>query len=158
MEKNEALAKAREIITRVNVSALITLDPHGFPTVRPMGTLKVDEDFTVWFATSAHSAKCEEIAANPKVSVYWEQGGEDMGNYGWVLVKGIAELLRDEPTLDRFWRDEWVTYFPQGRSDPTYAIMRVTGCCLKVLPIGGHAAQTVPLDPGCACCGATCEE
>ena len=156
MDKATAVASARELIEKVPVSALITIDEHGFPSARPMGTLPVDDDMTVWYACSSESAKCEQIAANEKVSIYWEMADETMEGYGWVLLKGTAEVLQDAETLDRFWDDEWVRYFPGGRSDPTYAILKVTPCCLRMLSPGSMEDVTIPIAPGCCC--AECRE
>jgi general stress protein 26 len=157
MDKATAVAKARGLIDRVPVSALITIDEHGFPSARPMGTLTVDDDMVVWYACSGKSAKCEQIAANERVSGYWELAAEGMEGFGWVVLKGTAEVLQDEETLDRFWNDEWVQYFPGGRSDPTYAILKVTPCCLRMLSPGEMEEATVPIAPDC-CCAGGCQE
>lgn len=156
MAKDTAIAKARELIEKVPVSVLITIDEHGFPSARPMGTLPVDDDMVVWYACSGKSAKCEQVGANNKVSIYWEAAGAGMEGYGWALLKGTAEVLQDEETLDRFWNDEWVRYFPGGRSDPTYAILKVTPCCLRMLSPGEMEEATVPIASDC-CCAEDCQ-
>lgn len=153
MDKETAVTKAREIIEKVPISALITIDEHGFPSARPMGTLPTDGDMTAWCVCSSTSAKCAQIAANEKVSIYWELAGAGMGGYGWVLLKGTAELLQDDATLARFWTEDWRRYFPDGRHDPTYAILKVTPCCLRMLSPGEMQETTVPIGSDCCCSG-----
>ena len=146
MDKTEALAKAHEAIEQAPISILMTHGLDGFPTARPMGTLCVEEDFTVYYATAAQLAKCAQIEANPKAAVYWPNLGED--GYGWAMAKGEAELTADPAVLDRFWKDEYVRYFPEGRNDPTYIIIRVRPRSLTVLAGGvDDAPVTVDLGP-----------
>jgi len=133
MDKSDAASEAHEIIKDVPVSILITHGKDGFPAARPMGHLLVGEDFTIYFATSTELAKCGEIEADPKAAVYWEKAGQDMHGYAWVMVQGTAELTQEREVLDRFWDDSFTHYFPKGRSDPTYVIIRVTPKRLTVL-------------------------
>ncbi len=146
MGKSEAMSQAHEIIKDVPVSILITCGEDGFPAARPMGHLAVEEDFTVYFATATTLAKCGQIEANPKVAVYWEKAGQDMHGYAWVMVQGTAELTQERAVLDRFWDDSFTHYFPKGRTDPTYVIIRVTPTRLTVLSgVPDMRAQVVPL-------------
>ena len=138
MEKAEAIAAAHSLIDQTPVSILITHDGGGFPSARPMGTLVVDDDLTVWFATATTLAKCQQIEANAKVAVYWECVGEAMESYRWVQVQGQAELTRDEALRHRFWRDGFEQYFPQGKDDPTYILIKIVPTKLTVLPGGSH--------------------
>jgi general stress protein 26 len=49
------------------------------------------------------------------------------------MLKGEAELTKDPQVLDRFWRDEFTRYFPGGRNDPEYIIIRIAPKTLTVL-------------------------
>jgi general stress protein 26 len=133
MEKSNAASEALEIIRDVPVSILITHGKDGFPAARPMGHLLVEDDLTVYFATSTRLAKCGQMKANPNVAVYWEKAGRDRHGYAWVMVQGTAELTQERGVLDRFWDDSFTHYFPEGRSDPRYVIIRVTPKRLTVL-------------------------
>ncbi len=147
MDKSEAMSKALEIIRDVPVSILITLGEDGFPAARPMGHLLVEDDFTVYCATSTKLAKCRQIEAEPKVAVYWEKAGRDTHGYAWVMVQGTAELTQEREVLDRFWDDSFTHYFPEGRTDPTYVIIRVRPKRLTVLSEAPDMrAEVVALD------------
>jgi general stress protein 26 len=131
MDRAEALAAAHAAIKAAPVSILITNGLDGYPAARPMGTLAVEEDLTVYYATGASMDKCAQIAASGQAAVYWPNLGE--GGYGWVMLKGEAELTKDPQVLDRFWRDEFTRYFPGGRNDPEYIIIRIAPKTLTVL-------------------------
>lgn len=147
MDKSEALSKAHEVTRDVPVSILITYGEDGFPAGRPMGHLLIEEDFTVYFATATTLAKCGQIEAEPKVAVYWEKAGQDMQGYAWVMAQGTAELTRERSVLDRFWDDSFKHYFPEGKTDPTYVIIRVKPARLTVFAGGTEMkAEVVSLE------------
>jgi len=87
-----------------------------------MQTVLVDADFAVWFATGRASDKCRQIAADPRVTVYWQQ--PDVWHYG--EISGVAEVVDTPEARHRFWQDDWSQYFPGGRDDPQYVLIRVT--------------------------------
>jgi general stress protein 26 len=118
------------------VSVLITLDHDGFPAARQMGTLVVDDDFTVWYATATTTAKCGQIEGNPKVTVYWPICDQCQPGFGHVIVRGLAELTEDQALRDRFWDDSFVKYFPQGKTDPTFILIKVKPVTLSTYLCG----------------------
>jgi general stress protein 26 len=145
MEQATPLAPIHAAVQTAPISILITNGLDGFPAARPMGTLCVEEDFTVYYATVASMDKCAQIRADPKAAVYWPNLGES--GYGWVLLKGQAELTTEPAVLDRFWKEEYVRYFPQGRDDPSYIIIRIRPHALTALTGGmDDPPQTLPLE------------
>jgi len=140
MDKQQAIAAALAAIKDAPISILITRGLDGYPAARPMGTLLVEDDCTVYYATLSTMDKCAQIAADPKAAVYWPNLGE--GGFAWVMVKGEAELTQEPDVLDRFWKDEFVRYFPGGRNDPAYTIIRVKPARLTLLT-GGVDSPTV---------------
>ncbi|MBM3501699.1 MAG: hypothetical protein FJX74_23850 [Armatimonadetes bacterium] len=144
MDRSEALVAAHASIKDAPISILITHGLDGYPAARPMGTLLVEDDLTVYYATLSTMDKCAQIAAEPKAAVYWPNLGE--GGFAWVMVKGEAEVTQAPEVLDRFWKDEFVRYFPGGRTDPTYAIIRLRPASLTLLAGGiDDATVTVSL-------------
>jgi general stress protein 26 len=63
-----------------------------------------------------------EIKANPQVSVV-------MSNYKVhkdIRYHGKIDILTDQPTKDRLWQDEWKKFYPQGKTDPNYIVLKFT--------------------------------
>ena len=147
MDTTESMAQAHGLVKDVPVSILITHGEDGFPAARPMGHLAVEEDFTVYFATSTALAKCSQIKSNPNVAVYWQKAGQDMQGYAWAMVQGTAELTQERAVLDRFWDDSFTHYFPEGKTDPTYVIIKVRPTRLTVLA-GGPDMKAQVIDLG----------
>jgi len=114
--KNEALEFARS----ANVSVLSTVSKAKSVNARVMQIVKVDDDFTVWYTSSRLTDKISEIKNDRKVCVV-------MSNYKIktdIRYHGTIEILDDQKTKDRFWQDEWARYYPQGKTDPNYLVLK----------------------------------
>jgi len=114
------MRKAQQIVAEHPNSVLITIDEAGQPVDRVMWTAKLGEDMTVYYATSLNSAKVRRIGANPKVLVMW------IGTAKYVSLRGTAEVTTDRAILDELWRDSFSPYFRGGRTDPNYAVIKIT--------------------------------
>lgn len=118
---------AREIMANSNTCALITVDSLNRSRVRMMGTLKPDEDFTVWFGTNPNSRKVVQINQNPEVTVYYTE--EE--NSGYVMLQGTAQLVNDIKEKEIHWRDQWKEFYPNYPDD--YILIKVIPNWLEVV-------------------------
>jgi len=114
------VSKAQSMIGEHPNSVFITIDEAGQPVDRVMWTAKLGEDMTVYYATGLNSAKVRRIAANPKVLVMW------IGSSKYVSLRGTAEVTTDRAILDQLWRESFAPYFSGGRTDPNYAVIKIT--------------------------------
>jgi len=110
---------AREFISAHPICHLATVD-NGQPWCRAMYTNRLDDDFTVWFASFANSNKIGQLNANPRVCLSYFAGGCD------VRLFGSAEILTDQPAKDAIWRPELARFFPLGTADPELVVLKVT--------------------------------
>ena len=85
-----------------------------------MQMARVDEDFTVWFATFADSNKARQIKADSRVFLSYYHDVED------VHLAGHGEILDDQATKDDIWWEMLAKFFPGGSSDPNYVVLKVT--------------------------------
>ena len=121
MKAQEIRRLLRELIAECSSANLITIGPEGYARGRLMGDGNVGDDWIFWYATYTSSRKVAEIAANPKVTLFYERKRDQ----AFACVMGEAEVRTDEPIKDEYWRDEWREYWPQGRTDPNYCIVLV---------------------------------
>jgi general stress protein 26 len=125
MGETETKNRAREIAAKAVNGVLMTVDEHGFPHPRTMWTAGIDDDFTTYFVTGRPLEKCKQIAANPKVCIYWTgTEGEHIG-WSYVLLKGEATVTDDQALRDRFWNGMLAQYYPAGKVDPNYVVIVV---------------------------------
>ena len=77
---------------------------------------------TSYFSTSRASGKVRDILSNPSVSVYYSDPSRTRG----IELRGQTELIDDVEIKQALWQDEWRIYWPAGRDDPDYVILRLT--------------------------------
>ena len=125
MNDQEVKTRAREIIGKSPFPAFATVDERGYPQMRAMMPVLVEDDFTLYYITSRMASKCRQIAANPKVSTLWTHVVDPMKEWASVLVKGAAVISDDRALRERFWMEELRSIFPAGIDDPNYVILIV---------------------------------
>ncbi len=144
MSSGNARSCLRGMIHASPVSLLVTNTPDGSPAVRPLQTLQVDEHFAIWYATGRSSGKCTQIAADNRVTVYWQHVAPDRAAWDYGCICGTAEVLDDQQLRDRFWEDEWTRHFPGGKTDPEYVLIKVTpkwGKCTHMPDLTVHTTE-----------------
>ncbi|HEX4242844.1 MAG TPA: pyridoxamine 5'-phosphate oxidase family protein [Steroidobacteraceae bacterium] len=114
-------AKVVEIVRRIRIGMLTTLDHGGEFHARPVQTLEVEGIEALWFFTDWSSPKVDEVRADARVSV----GYADPGSGAFVAVAGTARMLRDEERARRLWTPTQLAYYPDGPGDARLALLRV---------------------------------
>jgi general stress protein 26 len=110
---------AKNIIKSTRFCALITLDDSGHPQARTMDPFSPEEDMTIWFGTNVKSRKVQEIRNDSRVTIYYEEPN----GAGYVVVKGKAIIVDDQDKKEKYWKEEWATFYPDQRS--TYTLIKV---------------------------------
>lgn len=121
MDNEAAKPALRELIAECTSVNLITSGPEGYARGRLMGDMNVGDDWVFWYATYTSSRKINEIAANTKVTLFYERKRDQ----AFACVMGRAEVFTDRTTKEGYWRPDWLAYWPSGASDPNYCIVKV---------------------------------
>lgn len=109
-----ALVKDHPIASVANVA-------DGKPWVRVMVTARATDSLELFFATYAWSNKVGQLESDPSVCLtYLDHRGRD------ARVFGTAEFLHDQQIKDELWDDSWAQYYPGGKVDEGYIVMKVT--------------------------------
>jgi general stress protein 26 len=115
------LAKLGELIRDIRVALLTTTDRDGVLHTRPVQTLQVEADGTLWFFTDWSSPKVDEIHHDVRVSL----GYADPANNVYVAVIGSGRLIRDIQKAKELWSIGQRAYYPKGPEDERLALLRV---------------------------------
>jgi len=107
-QRIQQISAARTLIQSVAVCALITLDGRGLPNVRSMSPFQPDSNMVIWFGTNIHSRKVKEIKQNPRVTIYYPAPDQS----GYVVIRGMAELIDDKAKKEQYWKPEWQSFYP----------------------------------------------
>jgi general stress protein 26 len=115
------LAKLVELIREIRVALLTTVDRDGRFHTRPVQTLQVEGDGSLWFFTDWSSPKVDELHHDVRVSL----GYADPTRNVYVAVSGSGSLLRDIQKAKQLWSIEQRAYYPEGPEDERLALLRV---------------------------------
>jgi general stress protein 26 len=114
--------KLRELIESVQIALLTTIDLDGCLHTRPVETLRVEPDGTLWFFTDWHSPKANELRQDVRVSVGYAHPAKST----YVAVSGTGRLLRDTTKARELWTPTQRAWYPQGVEDERLALLCVT--------------------------------
>jgi len=92
-------AEQRDYIAAARTLTLCSSGPRGYPHAVAMWFV-VDDDGTVWMTTYRKAQKAVNLARDPKVALHIESG-ETYETLKGVLIRGDAELVRDEQVVFR---------------------------------------------------------
>ena len=116
---DDDIATIGAIISSAKIALLTTQGEGGALHSRPLRVQEQEFDGTLWFFTQEPSEKTEEIAAHPQVNASFESGK------GYLSVAGTASVVRDEAKIDELWSKAVEAWFPEGREDPTVALLKI---------------------------------
>jgi len=115
------MAKVAELIWKIRVALLTTVDLEGHFHTRPVQTLQVERGEAVWFFTGWGSQKVDELLHDRRVSL----GYADPDRHVYLAVSGVASLLRDPKKARELWTAEQRAYYPDGPDDKRLALLRI---------------------------------
>lgn len=120
-DREEGLQIIRNLVDRIDIAMLTTIDANGRLKSRPLKTQEEMFDGDLWFLTSASSEKADEIAENRRVNLSY--ASKERNTY--VSIVGSASVERDQTKIDELWNDAMKAFFPKGKNDPDLALIRV---------------------------------
>jgi general stress protein 26 len=115
------LAALAALIREIRVGLMTTLDASGRLHTRPVQTLQMESEQTLWFFTDWSTPKVTEVERESRVSV----GYADVSGNRFVAVSGSAQLFRDADKAKQLWSAEQLAYYPDGPGDARLALLRV---------------------------------
>lgn len=108
-----------KLLEHFQVAMLVTHTADGSMGARPMAIAKVDRDGEIYLLVDIHSARFEQLASDPRVTIVVQS------NMQYAAVSGVGELVRDRALIHRLWQDRWKEWFPHGKNDTAIAILVV---------------------------------
>lgn len=117
----EAVEKLKHI-ARGETAMFCTFNNDRSMATRPMATLDVGDDGTLWFFSGRTSKKNEAIATNPQVQLIYSVPGKSE----YMMLNGIATISRDRQKIDQYWNVWAKNWFPEGKDDPELTVIMVT--------------------------------
>jgi len=123
MQTTHERASLANLIERVRVGMLTTIDPAGVPHACPLQTLEFDDDSRLWLLISASAAAIEAMNRElGRVAVAYA----DPNKQDYASLSGSGMIVRDDEKIRAHW-NAWVElWFPQGIDAAELALLCVS--------------------------------
>lgn len=113
MDKHEILSTVERMLNDSDqLFVLSTLTQDGYPDSRIMGNLCDKSIHEIYFTCPTGTRKIDELAENPKASVYFNSGAVT------VWLYGTATTTRDADARKKIWNDRVQSIYPEGVDSP----------------------------------------
>jgi general stress protein 26 len=110
-----------KMIRDIQIALLTTVDREGHFHARPVQTLGIEQDRSLWFFTDIRSEKAFELARDVRLGL----GYADPKRRKYVAVSGTGRMLRDADKARELWTVEQRAYYPDGPEDDHLVLLRV---------------------------------
>ncbi|MFN2439904.1 MAG: pyridoxamine 5'-phosphate oxidase family protein [Chitinophagaceae bacterium] len=125
MEKNldnkKALKKFKKLVEKIRICMFITSSTTEQEHTRPMATIEVEDDATLWFFTDIRSIKVEEVSIDKIVHLTYAHPGKE----SYLDVWGKASVVTDKQQIKDKWSPLVKAWFPDGVNDPNISLLKV---------------------------------
>ncbi|HOJ78510.1 MAG TPA: pyridoxamine 5'-phosphate oxidase family protein [Bacillota bacterium] len=122
MNNHEAITIAQKLVAESKSVLVGSNDEAGFPNIKAMFNLEHNGLKEFWFSTNTSSKRVAQFRNNSKASLYFV----DFNNFCGLLLIGTMEVLQDDASRKRLWREGFEMYYPQGVDDPDYSVLKFT--------------------------------
>lgn len=118
-EKNIALLK--EMTENVRICMFTTVSLKDELSARPMATVKVEDDGSIWFFSNEYDLKSKEISKENEVMLAYS----DPAKNTYITVNGKAKLVNDQVRKEAYFSPAVKAWFPDGLEDPRLILICV---------------------------------
>lgn len=117
--KNEKRIKA--LVDDIRIAMLTTLSSDGSMRSRPMMSVLMDDDETIWFLASSASEKTDEIVNGVYVNLAFSCPEKSE----YVSISGTARVEKNTAQAKKLWHPLHRAWFPKGPDDPNLVVLSV---------------------------------
>jgi len=136
-QDNHDLQRVAELVEEIRFAMLTTEDTDGTLRSRPMATMQMDGDGSLWFFTALSSPKTDAVDQHHQVNLAYAR--TDKQDY--LSISGSATLVRDKEKMRALWSPWIEPWFPKGVDDPDLALLKVTLSEAEYWDAPGSAAR-----------------
>lgn len=111
------------MIDKQSICYISSIDSDGFPNTKAMlKPRKRNGIKEIYLTTNTSSLKVQSFKKNPKACLYFC----DKRFFRGIMIKGTVEVLEDQESKDMIWRIGDTMYYPLGKTDPDYCVLKFT--------------------------------
>lgn len=114
---------AIRLVEKSMKSFIGSVDDEGYPNMKVMLSPREHDGIKeFFFTTNTSSIRVKQYKKNPKACIYFFDGRY----FRAVMLKGKMEVLQDQATKERTWREGDDLYYKLGVTDPDYCVLHFT--------------------------------
>lgn len=117
-------------VLRTTPYGFLVTSSRGCPRARLVQHLLVDEDCSVWLATSPDSRKVADIRTSSGPALY---AVEDRDAFAYVTVSGEPSLIHDETRRSELWDEGLRAFFPGGPLGDDFVLVHMAAQRVEVM-------------------------
>lgn len=110
------IEKSRQIAENSETLTIAYIREDGYPRASTISKLKADGVKTIYMATGMQSPKTKRIQANPKVSLCFKEGENN------ITLTGKVTVTQDNDLRHMLWQDWLINHFPDGVAGESYCV------------------------------------
>lgn len=119
----DAVKTIGNLVDKSNTSILSSIDDEGFPNTKAMLKFREREGIKYfYFTTNTSSMRVGQYMKRDKACIYFY----DPRFFRGVMLRGTMEVLQDQKSKERIWREGDEMYYPLGVSDSDYCVLKFT--------------------------------
>lgn len=118
---------------------LMSSDASGAINARLMQPFPPESDLVVCFGASEASRKVQELQRDPRATIAYQLLAEG----AYVTLLGRATLEMDVAVRERYWRESFAAFWPEGPVQGDYAVLRFEPERIEVM----HLEKEVAPEP-----------
>jgi len=128
---DDLIAFARQLINEGQAGIFATVDTEGFPRMRWMGTLALEDFPRLYAITSPHCLKVDQLGSHVQVEWMFADKGQNI----ILNLGGRAEIFQEIHDMKRVWRmidDKSEAYFLNAFvKKPGFCVIATTICRIE---------------------------
>lgn len=123
-EVKGTLQELYTFLKEFDTAMLVTMTPGRMLRARPMEIQDPKEvpGCDLWFVTGDDTAKVAEIGREEHVCVCAYRARDK----AYISISARARTDKDQGAIQRLWKPTWKMFFPNGVSDPTITLLKLT--------------------------------
>jgi len=114
MNKDEAIKSSLKLVDMSQFVMVGTNGDENYPNIKAMFKMENEGLKTIWLSTNTSSKRVAQLLKDSKACLYFSNAEEFKG----IMLVGDMEVLQDEESRRRIWREGNEMYYPKGVNDP----------------------------------------
>lgn len=122
LSNQDAVKKMQVLIKAADICHFVTALKQLPLNSRPMSTLTVDDEGSIWFFSDKDSDKNKDILEDEYIQLFYANHSSSE----YLSVYGTAMVLKDKAKIKELWTPIAKVWFQEGVDDPNITILKVT--------------------------------